>query len=76
MLRGKIVFDIIELDDLILQRTDGSPTYNFVVVVDDADMGITHVVRVEMTIFPTRLGNVCCMTPLKFPSSSDSLIFP
>ena len=45
LLRGKIVFDIIELDDLILQRTDGSPTYNFVVVVDDADMGITHVVR-------------------------------
>ena len=45
LLRGKIVFEIIELDDLILQRTDGSPTYNFVVVVDDADMGITHVVR-------------------------------
>lgn len=45
MLRGKVVFDIAELDDLILQRTDGSPTYNFVVVVDDADMGITHVVR-------------------------------
>ncbi|MBC8287137.1 MAG: glutamate--tRNA ligase [Nitrospinae bacterium] len=45
LLRGKIVFDITELDDLILQRTDGSPTYNFVVVVDDADMGITHVVR-------------------------------
>ncbi len=45
MLRGKVVFDVAELDDLILQRTDGSPTYNFVVVVDDADMGITHVVR-------------------------------
>ncbi len=45
LLRGKVVFDITELDDLILQRTDGSPTYNFVVVVDDADMGITHVVR-------------------------------
>ncbi|MEE3347652.1 MAG: glutamate--tRNA ligase [Nitrospinota bacterium] len=45
LLRGKVVFDIAELDDLILQRTNGSPTYNFVVVVDDADMGITHVVR-------------------------------
>ncbi len=45
LLRGRVVFDISELDDLILQRTDGSPTYNFVVVVDDADMGITHVVR-------------------------------
>ncbi len=45
LLRGKVVFDISELDDLIIQRTDGSPTYNFVVVVDDADMSITHVVR-------------------------------
>ena len=45
LLRGKVVFDVAELDDLILQRTNGSPTYNFVVVVDDADMGITHVVR-------------------------------
>ena len=45
LLRGKVVFDIAELDDLIIQRTDGSPTYNFVVVVDDADMGITHVIR-------------------------------
>jgi glutamyl-tRNA synthetase len=34
-----------ELDDVIIQRTDGTPTYNFVVVVDDAEMGITHVIR-------------------------------
>ncbi|MCF6776523.1 glutamate--tRNA ligase [Thiotrichales bacterium 19X7-9] len=34
-----------ELDDLIIARTDGSPTYNFCVVVDDMDMGITHVTR-------------------------------
>ena len=45
LLRGKVVFDITELDDLILQRTDGTPTYNFVVVVDDSEMGITHVIR-------------------------------
>lgn len=45
LLRGKVVFDIAELDDLILQRTDGTPTYNFVVVVDDSEMGITHVIR-------------------------------
>ena len=45
LLRGKVVFDCGELDDLIIQRTDGTPTYNFVVVVDDADMGITHVIR-------------------------------
>jgi len=43
--RGKVVFSNDELDDLIIKRTDGSPTYNFVVVVDDMDMGITHVIR-------------------------------
>lgn len=36
-----------ELDDLIIRRTDGSPTYNFCVVVDDWDMEITHVIRGE-----------------------------
>jgi len=42
---GDVVFDNSELDDLILMRSDGSPTYNLAVVVDDADMGITHVIR-------------------------------
>ncbi|KGQ32040.1 glutamyl-tRNA synthetase [Gallibacterium genomosp. 2] len=45
--RGKIEISNSELDDLIIRRTDGSPTYNFCVVVDDWDMGITHVVRGE-----------------------------
>jgi glutamyl-tRNA synthetase len=45
LLRGDVAFDVGELDDLILLRSDGSPTYNFVVVVDDASMGITHVLR-------------------------------
>src|SRR5512139_756858 len=45
LLRGDVVFENAELDDLVLTRTDGSPTYNFVVVVDDASMGITHVLR-------------------------------
>ena len=45
MLRGNIVFQNKELDDLIIQRSDGTPTYNFVVVVDDGDMSITHVIR-------------------------------
>ncbi len=45
LLRGQIAFDNQEMDDLIIQRTDGTPTYNFVVVVDDADMGMTHVIR-------------------------------
>lgn len=45
LIRGKVSFDNRELDDLIIQRTDGTPTYNLSVVVDDMDMGVTHVVR-------------------------------
>ncbi|QIZ75841.1 glutamate--tRNA ligase [Ferrimonas lipolytica] len=45
--RGSIEVANGELDDLIIRRTDGSPTYNFCVVVDDWDMGITQVVRGE-----------------------------
>jgi glutamyl-tRNA synthetase len=43
--KGRVEFDNAELDDLIIARSDGTPTYNFTVVVDDADMRITHVVR-------------------------------
>lgn len=43
--RGRVTFNNVELDDLIIARSDGSPTYNFCVVVDDMDMGITHVIR-------------------------------
>jgi glutamyl-tRNA synthetase len=42
---GPVVFRNAELDDLIIERSDGNPTYNFCVVVDDMDMGITHVIR-------------------------------
>lgn len=45
LLRGDVTFENAELDDLVILRTDGTPTYNFVVVVDDASMGITHVLR-------------------------------
>jgi len=45
LIRGRIAISNDELDDLILLRSDGSPTYNLTVVVDDADMGITHVIR-------------------------------
>lgn len=45
LIRGKIVIKNNELDDLIIARADGSPTYNFCVVVDDMDMGVTHVIR-------------------------------
>jgi glutamyl-tRNA synthetase len=45
MVKGRIVFENSELDDLIIARPDGTPTYNFCVVVDDLDMGITQVIR-------------------------------
>lgn len=45
ILRGDVAFDNAELDDMIILRSDGFPTYNFVVVVDDADMGMTHILR-------------------------------
>lgn len=45
MVRGRVTFDNAELDDLIIRRTDGSPTYNLTVVVDDSDMNITDVIR-------------------------------
>ncbi|HUH60322.1 MAG TPA: glutamate--tRNA ligase [Candidimonas sp.] len=45
LVKGNISFDNTELDDLIIARPDGTPTYNFCVVVDDWDMKITHVLR-------------------------------
>ncbi|MGH8249524.1 MAG: glutamate--tRNA ligase [Steroidobacteraceae bacterium] len=42
---GDVVFQNAELDDLIIERSDGNPTYNFCVVVDDFDMKVTHVIR-------------------------------
>lgn len=45
LIRGRVVISNNELDDLIIARSDGTPTYNFVVVVDDCDMRITHVIR-------------------------------
>lgn len=45
LVKGDIVVANKELDDLIIARTDGTPTYNLTVVVDDMDMGITHVIR-------------------------------
>lgn len=46
-IRGPIEFANTELDDLIIARSDGTPTYNFCVVIDDWEMNITHVVRGE-----------------------------
>ena len=45
LIKGRVEFDNAELDDLIIARSDSTPTYNFVVVVDDVTMKITHVIR-------------------------------
>ena len=45
IIRGRVLYQNDELDDLILRRTDGTPTYNLSVVVDDSDMGVTSVIR-------------------------------
>ncbi|MBF0541045.1 MAG: glutamate--tRNA ligase [Nitrospirae bacterium] len=45
LIRGNVTFNNNTLDDFIILRSDGMPTYNFVVVIDDIDMGITHVIR-------------------------------
>ncbi len=45
LIRGSMVFENAQLDDFIIARSDGTPVYNFVVVVDDLDMGISHIIR-------------------------------
>lgn len=45
MVKGRIAVDTAELDDMVIRRADGMPTYNMAVVVDDHEMGITHVIR-------------------------------
>ena len=44
-LKGKVVFPNNEIDDFIIQRADGTPTYNLVVVVDDVEMGVNSIIR-------------------------------
>lgn len=45
MIQGKVTVSNLELDDMVLLRADGTPTYMLAVVVDDYDMGVTHVIR-------------------------------
>ncbi|MBF0568345.1 MAG: glutamate--tRNA ligase [Nitrospirae bacterium] len=45
LIKGKIVYENSVFDDIIIMRSDDTPTYNFVVVVDDIEMGITHIIR-------------------------------
>src|SRR3990167_2581480 len=60
LVRGQLSFANTELDDLIIARSDGMPTYNFTVVVDDWDMKITHVIRGDDHINNTpRQINIC-----------------
>ena len=62
VVHGRVVFQNSELDDLIIARSDGSPTYNFCVVVDDMDMGISHVIRFSRRPFEqhtTATENLC-----------------
>jgi glutamyl-tRNA synthetase len=47
LIKGRVLFQNAELDDLIIVRSDGTPTYNFCAVVDDASMDITHIIRGE-----------------------------
>lgn len=45
LVKGRIAVDVSELDDMVIRRADGMPTYNMAVVVDDHEMGVTHVIR-------------------------------
>jgi glutamyl-tRNA synthetase len=63
LVRGRVLFHNQELDDLIIRRTDGSPTYNFTVVVDDMDMEITHVIRGDdhLNNTPRQINILACL---------------
>ena len=60
LVKGRIEFANSELDDLIIARPDGTPTYNFCVVVDDWDMQITHVIRGDDHVNNTRARSTSC----------------
>jgi glutamyl-tRNA synthetase len=69
LIRGRVVFQNSELDDLIVARSDGTPTYNFTVVVDDMDMRVTHVIRGDDHLNNTprqmnMLRALCAMPPI------------
>ena len=69
LIKGRVIFSNTELDDLIIARSDGSPTYNFTVVVDDMDMGITDVIRGDDHLNNTpRQVNILNALGVKTPS--------
>ena len=63
LVHGPVTFQNAELDDLIIARSDGTPTYNFSVVVDDMDMGITHVIRGDdhLNNTPRQMNMLCAL---------------
>ena len=66
LIHGEVVFDHAQLDDWILVRSDGSPTYNFCVVVDDVTMKITHVIRGDDHLSNTP-KQILCYQALGYP---------
>ncbi|HXD99087.1 MAG TPA: glutamate--tRNA ligase [Candidatus Acidoferrum sp.] len=66
LIHGPVVFDHQQLDDWILVRTDGTPTYNFCVVVDDVEMRISHVIRGNDHLSNTP-KQVLCYEALGYP---------
>jgi glutamyl-tRNA synthetase len=70
LVHGQVVFENSELDDLVILRSNGTPTYHFGVVVDDADMHITHVIRGDDHLNNTprhiNLFNGLGLTPPKY----------
>ena len=66
LIHGPVAFDHQQLDDWILVRTDGTPTYNFCVVVDDVDMRISHVIRGNDHLSNTP-KQVLCYEALDYP---------
>ena len=66
MVHGPVTFQNNELDDLIIGRSDGTPTYNFCVVVDDMDMGVTHVIRGDdhLNNTPRQMNMLCALGAL------------
>ena len=72
MVQGRVVIPNKDLDDFVLLRSDGTPTYMLAVVVDDHDMGVTHIIRgvdhltnaARQTLIFRRLAGTCRPWPI------------
>ena len=71
--KGRIEISNDELDDLVIARPDGTPTYNFCVVVDDIDMAITHVIRGDDQIIELVVADFNAAFDLVFPHHRAAL---